>query len=86
MDYSDCIKSLMKTEVSPALLAQCDGIVFEGSGLILSQLCTIPDQAMKHPMNNALKMGVKLVISNWDPFQLQAIKLDSIWLSTHIIF
>ena len=64
MDYSDCIKSLMKTEVSPALLAQCDGIVFEGSGLILSQLCTIPDQAMKHPMNNALKMGVKLVISN----------------------
>lgn len=86
MEASDCIRKLSKNEVSCALLAQTDVIVFEEIGLVSSELYSIPDTAMKFLMKNDLKMGGKLVIANGDHFQLQAINGSSIWLSTHMLF
>ena len=83
---SDCIRNLSKNELSCILLKQADIIFFEELGVVSAELYSVPDTAMKHLMNNDMKMGGKLVISNGDPFQLQAINGRSMWLSTHFLF
>ena len=67
------------------MLRQEDIIVFEEIGLISSVLYSVPDTEMKHIMNNDFKMGGNMVIGNGDPFQLQAINVKSMWLSTHFL-
>ena len=82
----DCIRNLTKNEFACILLRQADVIVCEELGVISAQLYFIPDTAIKYLMNNEMKMGGKLVILNGDPFQLQAIKGNSMLLPTHFLF
>ena len=86
IDATNCIRNLIKNEVSCVLLNQIDIFIFQEIGLISSENYSIMDNAMKYLMSNDLSMGGKLIIADGDPYQLSPITGNLIWMSTHLLF
>ena len=86
IDATNCIRNLIKNEISCVLLNQIDIFIFQEIGLISSENHSIMDNAMKYLMSNDLSMGGKLIIADGDPYQLSPITGNLIWMSTHLLF
>ena len=85
-EANQCIWKLERNEAAQAYLNSIDILIIEELELINSELYSTVELVLQHTMNNDLKAGNKLIISNGDPHQLLNINGSSFWLSNHFIF
>ena len=86
LKVNQCICDLTRNEDSLAYLHDVDVLIIEEIGVLHSEMCLTIELVLQHVMDNDLKAGGKLVISNGDPHQLMNTTGSRFWLSNHLAF